>query len=106
MITMDKTYKTEQGNKVRIYAVDGGGVFPVHGAVQGLSGEWHFDAWREDGTTYLTINNLIEVVMIPEYWVVFEQNGTCSYVTNNEVCVDLSDNLFSIHHPAQEKPHV
>ena len=104
MITMDKTYKTEQGNKVRIYAVDGGGVRPVHGAVQGRSGEWHFDAWREDGTTYLTTDNLIEVVMMPEYWVTFYKGKASGVGEVKPVWLANKKNYFFIHHPAQEKP--
>jgi hypothetical protein len=32
MISMDKQYRTRDGREVRIYAVDGGGKYPIHGA--------------------------------------------------------------------------
>ena len=33
MISKDKQYKTRDGREVRVYATDGAGEFPIHGAV-------------------------------------------------------------------------
>ena len=39
---------TRDGTKARIYAVDGGGNHPVHGAAH-MDGRWQMSSWREDG---------------------------------------------------------
>lgn len=65
MISMDKKYRTRDGREVRIYAVDGGGNSPIHGAV--LTGEhkmWFFWSWHKDGrhtVSYETKSDLVEV---------------------------------------------
>ena len=105
MISMDKNYRTKDGKKVRFYAIDGYGHWPVHGAVLHPDG-WYSFTWSEDGDGRFGSATLIEVVMIPEYWVVFESDGMCSHVTSKDPNGYLSDGQFSIHHPAQEKPHV
>jgi hypothetical protein len=47
-LSTDGFYRTRGGDKVRIYAVDGGGSGPVHGAV--LHGEvWFTRVWNERG---------------------------------------------------------
>jgi hypothetical protein len=51
MIDITKTYKTRDGREVRIYATDGGGVYPVHGAIN-YYGEWSMCRWTAEGTTF------------------------------------------------------
>ena len=53
MISKDKTYRTECGYEVRIYATDAGGLFPVHGAIF-YDGVWSGMEWTEEGKTYVT----------------------------------------------------
>ena len=48
MIDMSKKYKTQDGRQVRIYAVDGRGDFPVHGAILQDEG-WKPDTWLISG---------------------------------------------------------
>lgn len=62
-IEMGRFYRTRDGREVRIYAVDGGGDQPVHGAIN-LDGEWECLVWRMDGrlSEYIeTDTDLIEV---------------------------------------------
>ena len=47
-IELGKWYRTRDGREVRIYAVDAGGDYPVHGAVLGEEG-WQFNSWALDG---------------------------------------------------------
>ena len=49
MIDPKKKYKTRNGRDVRIYAVDAGGEYPVHGAVMDDEGVWDFCTWTEKG---------------------------------------------------------
>jgi len=49
MISMDKKYRTRDGREVRIYAVDGGCEYPVHGAYKNDDGTWCPDSWNGDG---------------------------------------------------------
>ncbi len=49
MIDPNKKYRTIEGREARIYAVDAGGVFPIHGAV--LEGcAWLTRAWTCTGS--------------------------------------------------------
>ncbi len=50
MIELGKQYKTRDGREVRIYAVDGGGQFPVHGAVKFSGTAWTPNEWSETGS--------------------------------------------------------
>jgi len=65
MIDPKKTYRTRDGREVRIYAVDGGGIYPVHGAHLVGKYEWKSGCWTRDGDYQnqftLTDNDLIEV---------------------------------------------
>jgi len=55
-IEAGKFYKTRGGEKVRIYAVDGAGVFSIHGAV--LEREsWVVTSWNEDGSSDFSESN-------------------------------------------------
>jgi hypothetical protein len=51
MIDMSKQYRTRDGREVRIYAVDAGGDYPVHGSVlrAGSDGDWLPERWDESG---------------------------------------------------------
>jgi len=57
-IEAGKTYYTRSGREVRIYATDGCGNYPIHGAVRYDNG-WEFQRWRFDGIPFLTSNHQI-----------------------------------------------
>ena len=60
MIDITKKYRTRDGREVRIYATDGGGHKPIHGAIR--EGEnWIAYIWLYDGVAALDCNSLIEV---------------------------------------------
>lgn len=59
MIELGKQYKTRDGREVRIYAVDGGGHRPIHGAIR-EGQEWVAYTWLHDGVAGLHCNTLIE----------------------------------------------
>lgn len=48
-IDINKKYRTREGYEVRIYAVDGGGDYPVHGAIR-TGDKWESKSWKSDGT--------------------------------------------------------
>ena len=63
MIDPKKTYRTRDGREVRIYAVDGGNGWSVHGAVLGEAG-WMATIWNAIGRRSKldeTNDDLIEV---------------------------------------------
>ena len=103
MISMDKNYRTKDGKEVRLYAIDGIGLKPVHGAMLYPDG-WEPSSWSKDGDEGYKNDNLIEVMVVPEYWVVFSERGKPHYVTKVAPTYDLPEGQFAIHHPAQEKP--
>jgi hypothetical protein len=47
-ISKDKQYKTRDGRDVRIYATDGTGPYPVHGAIRESTG-WYGCNWSQYG---------------------------------------------------------
>ena len=70
-ILMDKQYRTRDGREVRIYAVDGCGDYPIHGAIKKEVG-WDVRVWPVTGIHYSYENiDLIEVKprIQHEYWV-------------------------------------
>ena len=63
-IEMGRVYRTRDGREVRIYAVDGGGEYPVHGARESDEG-WIGSVWGRDGNFHMNKfscdHDLIEV---------------------------------------------
>lgn len=50
MIDINKKYKTRSGKDVRIYSVDAGGDYPVHGSYYSTRyGEWSATSWTAEG---------------------------------------------------------
>lgn len=45
-----KYYRTRAGYKARIYALDGGGSFPIQGAIQFPDYGWGGSTWSTNGT--------------------------------------------------------
>ena len=45
IIEVGKFYKTRDGMKIRIYAVDGHADYPIHGAILNSCGEWVITFW-------------------------------------------------------------
>ena len=83
MISKDKQYTTRDGREVRIYAIDGIGKFPIHGAVLTDEG-WDETTWREDGRfggnegTHL---DLIEIVPKVKVWVEYYLDRYGNFIT-------------------------
>lgn len=50
-VEMGKHYRTRDGKEVRIYATDGDGDYPVHGAIH-VDGKWHPESWTAEGRLY------------------------------------------------------
>ena len=63
MIDKNKTYKTRDGREVRIYATDGSGYWPIHGAIQLSCSGWSSASWDNHGNAYNSFHRdgLIEV---------------------------------------------
>lgn len=62
-IEPSKYYKTRNGHKVRIYATDGSGHYPVHGAIL-RDNDWEERVWDANGSAYAkeTIRASIDIV--------------------------------------------
>jgi hypothetical protein len=77
MIDMKKKYRTRDGREVRIYATDGDGAYPVHGAVNDLGG-WVSVEWTEAGQFWAREHNptdLVEVVEPKTVWINLDEDG-------------------------------
>jgi hypothetical protein len=73
MIEMIKTYRTRYGYPVRIYATDGGGEYPIHGAFFS-DGKWHNFAWSIKGESYIGCPRELDLIEVKpriqrEVWV-------------------------------------
>ena len=51
MIDINKKYHTRDGREVRIYATDGGGHYPVHGAIKKGDDYWDVAGWTINGAS-------------------------------------------------------
>jgi len=49
MIDINKKYRTRDGQEVRIYATDSGGIYPIHGAWSLEIDSWENESWTADG---------------------------------------------------------
>jgi hypothetical protein len=49
ILDAEKNYKTERGDAVKIYATNGGGRYPVHGAVRIDGKGWRNESWTAMG---------------------------------------------------------
>lgn len=82
-----KFYRTRDGRKARIYATDGSGNYPVHGALLCPDG-WMEETWQLDGRNYggeeKSRDLISEWIERPEWpagmpawaqWVAMDENG-------------------------------
>lgn len=84
MISKDKTYTTRDGREVRIYATDGGGLYPVHGAYQRADGIWCIAERTEDGhCSYKGEEGALDLIEAP--------------VTIQRWCNVYEDDIFDLH---------
>jgi len=86
MIDIDKKYRTLNGREVRIYATDGKGTYPVHGAVKVDDG-WLSYTWEATGTQGVSnVHDLIEVR--PRHkrtvWVNVYDKAICDFRTKED----------------------
>ena len=92
MIDKSKTYRTRDGREVRIYATDGLGSHPVHGAVKNPDG-WRQATWMRDGywASVDMGSDLIEVKprIKREVWVnVYRQDDGYEFATYHDNATD------------------
>lgn len=88
MIDPTKEYKTRSGLPVRIYAVDCGGVYCIHGAYFATD-KWLGATWKADGrsvgTSHDSPSDLIEVREPIEGWVNVYPDGGSFFYASKEV---------------------
>jgi hypothetical protein len=67
MIDASKKYRTRSGNKVRIYAMDAGGNWPIHGAVfYPALRQWDAFSWCADGSFRDDRSNGMDLVEVEQ----------------------------------------
>jgi hypothetical protein len=79
MISKDKQYRTLDGKEVRIYATDGAGQHPIHGAVLSY-GAWIITKWTKQGTYHVGTPSDLDLIEKPRIqrrvWLnVYPENG-------------------------------
>lgn len=88
-IDWDKPVQTIGGKKVRIYARDGGGMYPVHGAVMDTPGTlWRQQYWTSDGKfrsgEYETQEDLVNVPNKVDIWINIYRDDTFGVYPSRE----------------------
>ena len=63
MIDITKKYRTRDGREVRIYAVDGDGEMPVHGAILTKRG-WKVASWTPDGLWAVDMTHASDLIEV------------------------------------------
>ena len=63
-IEVGKSYKTRNGRQVRIYAIDGSGDEPVHGAILN-EGKWSCHTWDVQGQFLEGETSIFDIVIPP-----------------------------------------
>lgn len=90
MIDINKKYRTRDGSEVRIYATDGNGKCPVHGAWLMEDGTWLQGAWSCDGVwAHGSVSNL-DLIEVREKkklagWVNIYPRGTSVLFESSEL---------------------
>ncbi len=93
MIDPAKKYRTRDGREVRIYAVDGGGEYPVHGAhYDGV--RWSVCAWKKKGRIFDDGECSLDLIEVRpriqrEVWVNVYPDGLLCY-HDNRIAADRS----------------
>lgn len=64
MIDINKKYRTVDGKEVRIYTVDGGGKYPIHGAILKNKGWWSVVSWTKEGKYIQKCTNSYDLVEV------------------------------------------
>jgi hypothetical protein len=93
MISLDKKYKTRDGQEVKIYSVDGNCYGYIHGAVMLESGEWELRSWRKDGRFMASCQTMIDLVEVKERkiiegWANICDNGTIGLLWDSKDSAD------------------
>ena len=101
LVSKDKQYQTRDGREVRIYAVDGGSDYPIHGAYwEPALCEWILCRWNLNGLN-LSVHpglNLIEVKprIQREFWVnVYPENFSIGEIQKSKKTCDLSKYAYN-----------
>ena len=82
MISKDKQYRTRDGREVRIYATDGEGEKPIHGAVNTHKG-WVSFTWDANGSLLIDEVNRYDLIEVKPrirrtVWLNFYEDNTMS----------------------------
>lgn len=79
-IDKNKIYKTVCDRRVRIYATDGDGAYPVHGAIMTPRNSWEAAVWTKRGESEVSPDtlalNLIEVKPRIKGWMNVYRDGS------------------------------
>lgn len=99
MIDKNKQYKTRDGREVRIYATDGAGPHPVHGAIREFNG-WYNCNWSQYGKYSEEPDSPSHIIGVKprikiERWITVADDGSIFVFTNK---VKGGPSVFAIKH--------
>jgi hypothetical protein len=86
-----KFYRSRDGHKARIYSVEGGGQFPIHGALLETAG-WVGHVWQNDGT-FLRVEGSSRFDLVAE-WVEQEPESSASLLIGKWVVFPTETRVY------------
>lgn len=90
IVDINKQYQTRDGEKVRIYCTDGGGEYPVHGAIWNKDpAEWLIMWWTSEGKLSSDTEDDFDLVEVKpriyrEYWLNLYNNSRVTAWRNRQ----------------------
>lgn len=91
-IDVGKLYRSRDGHKVRVYSLDGGGDYPVHGAIQRKDGVWRIVSLTPDGK-YMT-GGEEDWDIISEWAEPLDFDPSCLPVWVKHIAMDKNDKWY------------
>ncbi len=94
-----ETYQTRDGRKARIYATDGVGNHPIHGAMKGRDG-WSQMLWSADGKYIYRMQENCDL-MPPKrrVWVTicqYDDGGISTHYSYSEAAANKYSDIFKV----------
>ena len=96
-IDVSKVKRTRDGHKVRIYANDGNGRYPIHGAILGNDGVWSSRSWTNDGMFCEGVENRLDLIeerrtIELDFWLNVSTDGSfCDWDTREDADKNAED---------------
>ena len=98
MIDLEKPLQTRDGQQIRIYATDGSGDYPLHGAFLRKDG-WNKESWTVEGKYVVGEDNEWDIINVKTKHTKYAALLEC---TSNPSSVNMGSFLFNTKNELEE----